>query len=132
MRVETQLTFALVNELAPQAMIVTPVMSGDDLEVLKDWGVDLSHIIAWGGTEVPSPDLYAVLADKGVESAFATLGAWTGSWDSRIEILGDDKLYRRITKGVHLVATDRARETTSVLPGVAKAKRCVANVVPNR
>ena len=29
---------------------------------------------------------------SGVEAAFAPLGWWTGSWDSRIRMLGDDTL----------------------------------------
>lgn len=116
---------ALVYRLAPEAMIVTPIEKLEDLATLREAGVDLSHILSWGGTEVPNPEFYAALAAEGVESAFAPLGWWTGSWDSRIRMLGDDTLYRRITQGVHLVATDRVREVAAVLPGVARAKACV-------
>ena len=116
---------ALVFRLAPDAMIVTPIEQVEDLETLRGAGVNLAHILSWGGTEVPNPELYAALAEQGVESAFAPLGWWTGSWDSRIRMLGDDTLYRRITQGAHLVATDRAREVAAVLPGIQRAKACV-------
>lgn len=115
---------AHVALIAPEAMIVTPIEKPEDLDTLRATGVDLSHVISWGGTEVPDPELYAQLAAQGVESAFAPLGSWTGSWDNRIRMLGDDTLYRRITQGVHLVATDRAREVAAVLPGVARAEVC--------
>lgn len=115
-----------VHRLAPEAMIVAPLVGLEDAKTLEDAGVDLAQILHWGGTEVPTPSFYAALADIGVESAFAPLGWWTGSWDSRITILGDDTLYLPITRGVHLVATDRAREVARVLPGVFKAQLCVA------
>lgn len=115
----------LVSQLAPEAMIVTPVEALEDLDTLEAAGVDLAHILSWGGTEVPRPDFYAELAGRGVEAAFAPLGWWTGSWDSRIRILGDDTLYRRITSGVRLVATDRVREVAAVHPEVWRAKACV-------
>ena len=116
----------LVADLAPEVMIVTPVESKADLATLEEGGVDLSHVLSWTGTEVPRPELYALLAEEGVESAFATLGYWTGSWDNRIRMLEDDTLYRRITRGVHLVATDRAFDVAKVLPGVPKVAACTA------
>lgn len=116
---------ALVSRLAPEAMIVTPVEALVDLDTLEAAGVDLAHILSWGGTEVPRPDFYAQLAGHGVEAAFAPLGWWTGSWDSRIRMLGDDTLYRRITAGARLIATDRVREVAAVHPEVWRAKACV-------
>lgn len=116
----------MVAALSPKAMIVTPVESLEDLRVLEAGGVDLSHILSWTGTEVPRPELYERLAGEGVESAFATLGYWTGSWDNRILMLEDDTLYRRITRGVQLVATDRAFDVSRILPGVPKVAACTA------
>lgn len=115
---------ALVYSLSPKAMIVTPIEKLEDLQTLRVSGVNLANVISWSGTEVPRPDFYADLEAKGVESAFATIGWWTGSWDSRIDMLDDDTLYRRITKGVRLLATDRGREVAKVLPGLAAAKAC--------
>ncbi len=115
-----------VAALAPAAMIVTPIESLEDLETLRAGGVDPAQVIAWTGTETPRPALYDALAGEGVESAFATLGWWTGSWDSRIRVLEDDTLYLKVTKGAHLVATDRHFEVAAVLPGVAKLPRCAA------
>ncbi|KCZ86521.1 glycerophosphodiester phosphodiesterase family protein [Hyphomonas jannaschiana] len=115
---------ALVAGLSQKAMIVTPVEKLEDLQTLRVSGVNLANVLSWGGTEVPRPDFYAELEAKGVESAFATLGWWTGSWDSRIDMLNDDTLYRRITRGARLLATDRGREVAKVLPGLSAAKAC--------
>nr|WP_321509986.1 glycerophosphodiester phosphodiesterase family protein [uncultured Hyphomonas sp.] len=115
---------ALVAGLSQKAMIVTPVEKLEDLQTLRVSGVNLANVLSWGGTEVPRPDFYAELEAKGVESAFATLGWWTGSWDSRIDMLDDDTLYRRITRGARLLATDRGREVAKVLPGLSAAKAC--------
>lgn len=114
-----------VSRLAGDAMIVTPLEDLEDVKTLSEAGLDLEHILYWGGTEVPAPDFYAALAEMKIESAFAPLGWWTGSWDSRISMLGDDTLYLRITRGVQLVATDRVREVAAVLPGVPRAEVCV-------
>lgn len=119
---------ALVYSLSPKAMIVTPIESLDDLQTLRVSGVNLANIISWGGTEVPRPDFYADLEAKGVESAFATIGWWTGSWDNRIDMLDDDTLYRRITRGARLLATDRGRDVAKVLPGLAAVKACTKGV----
>ena len=107
-------------------MIVTPIESLEDLETLRTGGVDADHVISWTGTEIPRPALYETLAREGVESAFATLGWWTGSWDSRIRMLEDDTLYLKVTEGAHLIATDRHFEVAAVLPGVAKLPQCSA------
>ncbi|WP_321491233.1 glycerophosphodiester phosphodiesterase family protein [uncultured Hyphomonas sp.] len=115
---------ALVSGLSSKAMIVTPIEKIEDLQTLRVSGVNLANVISWGGTEVPRPEFYADLEAKGVESAFATIGWWTGSWDSRIEMLEDDTLYRRITRGARLLATDRGRDVAKVLPGIAAAKAC--------
>ena len=114
-----------VASLAPQAMIVVPLPNANDPATLAEAGVDLRKVIAWTGTEVPDPDLYDRLAAEGIESAFAPLGAWTGSWDNRIRMLEDDTLYLQITQGVRLIATDRAREVARVHPGVRRAAACV-------
>ncbi|MEQ8178926.1 MAG: glycerophosphodiester phosphodiesterase family protein [Amphiplicatus sp.] len=114
-----------VAKAAPLAVIVTPLESEGDLETLRQAGVSLDRIIAWTGTETPRPDLYRALAEAGVESVFATLGGWTGSWDNRILVLGDDTLYRRITEGVQLVATDRPGDVVAALPRAARATACL-------
>ncbi len=117
---------AKVYRLAPEAMIVTPLAGPDDAAKLTAAGVNLRNILSWGGTEVPDPARNEALAKLGIESAFAPLGAWTGSWDNRIRMLGDDSLYLRITEGVHLIATDRSRDVARIHPGVTRAKACVA------
>jgi glycerophosphoryl diester phosphodiesterase len=114
-----------VAGLAPEAMIVVPLPGASDPATLAQAWVDLRKVVAWSGTEVPDPALYDRLAAEGIESAFAPLGAWTGSWDNRIRMLGDDSLYLRITRGVRLIATDRAREVAKVHTGVYRAAACV-------
>jgi glycerophosphoryl diester phosphodiesterase len=111
---------------APDAMIVAAMDSPDDLDRLVEGGATPDRLLTWSGTETPQPELYAALAERGVESAFATLGAWTGSWDSRIEALGDDTLYRRLTDGVRILATDRMFEAYEALPQAQRVMECSA------
>jgi glycerophosphoryl diester phosphodiesterase len=110
--------------LAPEAVIVAAMDSEDDLDRLVESGASADRLIVWSGTETPQPDLYAAMAAQGVESAFATLGAWTGSWDNRIAALGDDALYARVTAGAHLLATDRMFEAYAALPAAQRVTAC--------
>ncbi|MBB4211501.1 glycerophosphoryl diester phosphodiesterase [Rhodothalassium salexigens DSM 2132] len=114
-----------VARRAPPATIAAPIEDMAHLDALLTAGVAPHRLLAWTGTEIPRPGLYAALAERGVKSAFATLGMWTGSWDNRIRMLGDDRLYRRITHGVTLVATDRYEAVARALPAAARITRAL-------
>lgn len=115
-----------ISNAAPQAVIVTPVEKLEDLDALQAGGVPLDRVLAWEGIEIPQPDLFKALAERGVEVIFGTLGWWSGSWDERIRVLGDDTLYIRITRGVQIVPTDRPVDVMAVLPGADRAESCSA------
>ncbi len=53
--------------VAPEAMIYTTIASTSDLDTLERRGVDLSHIVAWLGTEELDSDLVEALDARGVE-----------------------------------------------------------------
>lgn len=113
--------------IAPEAVIVAAMDSEDDPDRLTAGGADPERLLVWSGTETPQPELYAAMAERGIESAFATLGAWTGSWDNRIAVLDDDTLYRRLTDGVQVLATDRAPAAYAAIPAAARAAACSAD-----
>lgn len=115
-----------ISKAAPQAVIVTPIEKLEDLDTLEAAGVPLDHVLAWEGIEVPQPELFKAIGARGVEVIFGTLGWWSGSWDERIRVLGDDTLYIRITRGVQIVPTDRPFDVMAVLPGADRAESCSA------
>jgi glycerophosphoryl diester phosphodiesterase len=50
------------------------IKSASQLDDLVRRGLDPNRTVAWTGTETPDPALWKALADRGVESAFGTLG----------------------------------------------------------
>ncbi len=66
---------ARLAELAPEAMIYTTISTARELDVLERRGVDLNHIVAWVGSDAPSPSLIRALAARGVEARFGMFGA---------------------------------------------------------
>jgi len=65
---------ARLAELAPGAMIYTTISNVRELDVLERRGVDLNHIVAWVGTDEPSPALIEALTAHGVEARFGMFG----------------------------------------------------------
>jgi glycerophosphoryl diester phosphodiesterase len=57
-------------------MINVSIRSAADVDTLRSRGVDLSHIIAWTGTNEPDSALNVALAQRGVETSFGTIGSW--------------------------------------------------------
>ena len=60
--------------LAPDAMIYTTIERRSDLDEMARRGVDLTHVVAWLGTEGPDTALLAALAARGVESRVGAFG----------------------------------------------------------
>jgi glycerophosphoryl diester phosphodiesterase len=59
---------ARLSRVAPEALIYTTITSVRDLDALERRGVDLSHIVAWLGTDPFDEELVKALAVRGVES----------------------------------------------------------------
>lgn len=60
--------------LAPQAMIYTTISNVRELDTLERRNVDLTHIVAWVGTDTPPASLVEALAARGVETRFGMFG----------------------------------------------------------
>lgn len=95
-----------VHRLAPELMISTSVESEADLDELVRARVDLSRILAWTGIEEPNSALNAMLAQRGVEAMFGTLGG-RDSWDNRFADSGEDQYAEFAETGLQLISTDR-------------------------
>jgi hypothetical protein len=62
-------------------MIYTTISTVRELDVLERRGVNLDHIVAWVGANVPPADLVQALAARGVEARFGMFGD-RGDYDS--------------------------------------------------
>lgn len=112
-----------VHKRNPRLMIAAPIESLKDLEALEQAGIDLSHILAWTGVVAHRPYLYPLLAAKGVESMFGTIGTWPHSFDNLVKARGDDRLYQWLSDGLQVIATDRMFEVAAILPAVASVQK---------
>lgn len=92
-----------VHRLAPEMMLSVPVSAIEDLDELEERGIDLTRVLAWTGTEEPNAALNVALAQRGVETAFGTLG----DWDGRFARDGADQYAAFADMGLTLISTDR-------------------------
>jgi len=110
-----------LHDLAPGAMISLSVESPGALAEAVEAGIPAERIIAFTGTRLARPDLYAALDDADVEVIFGTLGRSRGSIDNVIARFGTDERYAELSRGgVDVIATDRPREAAAAL---AEAER---------
>jgi glycerophosphoryl diester phosphodiesterase len=84
-------------------MLSVPVSSIEELEELEERGIDLTRVLAWTGTDEPDAALNVALAQRGVETAFGTLG----DWDRRFEREGGDQYAAFAETGLTVISTDR-------------------------
>jgi len=90
----------------PALMISTSIDGEADLDRLERAGVDLSRVLAWTGVSEPNANLNVVLAQRGVESLFGTLGD-ADSWDAKFA-RGEGGGYAAFAEtGIELIASDR-------------------------
>jgi glycerophosphoryl diester phosphodiesterase len=82
----------------------------------EDRGVAIEQILAWTGTERPSPYLYEALDVRDVPVLFGTLGDPARSIDGEIARTGEESRYRDIAGyGADIIATDRPIEAYEAL-----------------
>jgi glycerophosphoryl diester phosphodiesterase len=89
--------------VAPAAMIGVTISNARDLDTLESRGVDLSHIVAWTGTDEPNSGLNVALAARGVEASFGTIG----HWDRGFADVGSDQYAAFAETGLASIATNR-------------------------
>jgi glycerophosphoryl diester phosphodiesterase len=110
-----------LHALAPEMLISLTIETLDDLAAAQAAGLSADRMIAFAGTQIVRPDLYAALDDGGVEVIFGTLGRGPNALDVMIERLGMNARYVDLGRaGVDMLATDRPREAASAL---AEAER---------
>ena len=108
-------------ELAPDMLISYSVNAPGDLAEIVEAGIPAQNIVAFTGTRLAKPDLYAALEEQDVEVIFGTLGRPDRSLDGVFERFGTDERYAELGQGgVDIIATDRPRAAAMAL---AEAKR---------
>lgn len=105
-----------LHAIAPEMLISFSISSPDDLAAIEAAGVPDENIVAFTGTRVVRPDLYAQLDDRDVEVIFGTLGRSRNSLDNIFERFGTDDRYAELAEGgVDIIATDRPRAAAEAL-----------------
>ncbi|MBB3035150.1 glycerophosphodiester phosphodiesterase family protein [Alteriqipengyuania lutimaris] len=104
-----------LHRLAPDMTISLSINRFDALAEAIEAGIPSDRIVAFTGTRLPQPDLYAALDESDVEVIFGTLGG-AQSIDRQIGDLGIDERYADLgAAGVDIIATDRPREAAEAL-----------------
>lgn len=107
---------SLLNELAPEMLLSVSIGNLEDLVALRTAGIPDDRMVAFTGTRLPRPDLYAELDGEDIEVIFGTLGRSPNSIDNVIDRFGTDERYPELGEGgVDVLATDRPREAASAL-----------------
>jgi glycerophosphoryl diester phosphodiesterase len=96
-----------IHKTAPDLVVTATITSISQLDNLLRRGVKADHLVAWTGTERPDPALWKALADRGVESAFGTLGPRSTSLDGKYWADGDGSEYDALpADGLTILVTD--------------------------
>lgn len=110
-----------LHALAPEMLISHSADDPGDIADATAAGIAADRIIAFTGTRMVRPDLYAALDRQDVEVIFGTLGRSDDALDVLIDRYGLDARYAELGRiGVDILATDRPREAAAAL---AEAKR---------
>ena len=105
-----------LHQLAPEMLISYSISAPGDLDAAVAAGIPADRIVAFTGTRLPRPDLFAALDEADVEVIFGTLGRSPDSIDNVIDRFGTDERYAELSQGgVDLLATDRGREAAEAL-----------------
>ncbi|MEM9085979.1 MAG: glycerophosphodiester phosphodiesterase family protein [Pseudomonadota bacterium] len=105
-----------LHELAPEMLISYSISKPGDLDEIIAAGVPSDRIVAFTGTRLARPDLFAALDNQDVEVIFGTLGRPSVSIDGVIECFGTPERYAELSEGgVDVLATDRGRAAASAL-----------------
>lgn len=105
-----------LHSLAPEMLISYSISQPGDLDAIVAAGVPADRIVAFTGTDLPRPDLYAALDSADVEVIFGTLGRPDRSIDGVIDRFGTPERYAELSSGgVDVLATDRGREAAAAL-----------------
>lgn len=126
-----------LHSLAPEMLISYSIDAPGELAEIVAGGVPAARIVAFTGTQIARPDLYAALDEADVEVIFGTLGRPDRSLDSIFARMGTDERYAELSEsGVDILGTDRPREAAAALAAadrLPEAGQCgVSRIMPRR
>jgi glycerophosphoryl diester phosphodiesterase len=105
-----------LHELAPEMLLSVSIENPGDVAELKAAGIPEDRMVAFTGTRLPRPELYAELDKADIEVIFGTLGRPPRSIDAVIDRYGLDQRYAELGReGADILATDRPREAAKAL-----------------
>lgn len=112
---------ARLHELAPDMLLSLSIGSTANLEELRAAGIPDEAMVAFTGTRIPRPELYAQLDEQNIEVIFGTLGRPDRSLDGVFERFGTDERYAELGEGgVDIIATDRPRAAARALAAAGR------------
>ncbi|MEM9055771.1 MAG: glycerophosphodiester phosphodiesterase family protein [Pseudomonadota bacterium] len=105
-----------VAGLAPDLMMTVGVDSRAHQDELEAAGVNFDNVIAWLGTRNPNPRAFEAIGNRGVETAFGTLGRPAERLDTEYWADGDPSEYQTLADGgLTLLATDEPYRVAAAL-----------------
>ena len=105
-----------VARLAPDLMMTAGLNSAEHQQELEAAGVNFDNVIAWLGITNPNPRAFAAIGNRGVETAFGTLGQAGERLDDQYWADGDPSEYDvLIDGGLTMLATDAPYRTAAAL-----------------
>lgn len=112
-----------IARLSPDVVFTASARSRDDLNALRESGINLDNLVAWTGTREPNPAAWRVLSAEGVEPAFGTLGRPGERLDDTYAADGDLSEFVELAEaGLVLVSTDIPLAVADVLEGDDRGK----------
>lgn len=110
-----------LHALAPEMLISYSIEAPGDLPAIVAEGVPAERILAFTGTRIARPELYALLDEADVEVIFGTLGRPDRSLDGIFARFGTDERYAELSEGgVDILGTDRPREAAAALSAAGR------------
>lgn len=105
-----------VARLAPDLMMTASVNSRNHQEDLAAQGVNFDNVVAWMGTSNPNPRAFEAIGNRGVETAFGTLGRPGERLDDVYWADGDPSEFQDLADGgLTMLATDAPYRVASAL-----------------
>jgi glycerophosphoryl diester phosphodiesterase len=100
---------AEVHAAAPDLVITATIRDMAHLDSLLQRGVNAGRLVAWTGTEAPDPELWRALRDRGIETAFGTMGSGDAKLDEIFWADRDGSEFNALIEdGLTFVVTSRS------------------------
>ena len=105
-----------VAGLAPDLMMTAGLDSREHQEELEEAGVNFDNVVAWMGTRNPNPRAFEAIGNRGIETAFGTLGRPGERLDDQYIADGDLSEFQDLVDGgLTLLATDEPYKVADFL-----------------